>query len=171
VPVSAEGYYDANGRWIAAAAPGYYDRSGRWIAGPTTGRYDDYGRWIQGQAAGRMINGAWVADPQPGYYENGRWVRGAALGYYDARGRWISTSGALSRTAYPVTADAAERRSLEDRIAWLDRRIRRGINDGSLNRLEANQALRSLDGIRRDEEELAGRVDGLTEQLRMDRSD
>jgi hypothetical protein len=36
-----------------------------------------------------MVNGVWVADAQPGYYDaNGRWVRGASTGFYDAQGRW-----------------------------------------------------------------------------------
>lgn len=170
VPASVGGYYDANGRWEAAAAPGYYDRSGRWIAGPTTGRYDDYGRWVQGQPAGRMVNGMWVSDPQPGYYDNGRWVSGPAVGYYDARGRWISTGGAVDRADYSTTTPM-ERRDLADRIARLEQRIRRGIDDGSLNRMEANQALRSLDAIRRDEAMLSDRVDRLSRQLRIDRRD
>ncbi|HET6970979.1 MAG TPA: glycine zipper 2TM domain-containing protein, partial [Phenylobacterium sp.] len=170
VPASAGGYYDADGRWVAAAAPGYYDRAGRWIARPSVGHYDEYGRWIEGQPAGRMVNGVWVSDPQPGYYENGRWVRGPAVGYYDARGRWISTSTPVGRPAYDA-GTVAERRNLDDRIDRLDQRIRRGMEDGSLDRREARQALQSLESIRRDEAALTERLDQLSEQVRIDRRD
>ena len=37
------------------------------------------------------------------------------------------------------------------REAWLDRRIRQGLSDGSLNSGDANRALRSLNSIRRQE--------------------
>lgn len=170
VPASSPGYYDASGRWQLAAAPGYYDRYGRWISGPVTGRYDEYGRWIAGSPSGRMVGGVWVSDPQPGYYENGRWVRGPATGYYDARGRWISTGAPIGSASYASTT-VRDQRSLEDRIERLEQRIRRGIDDGSLDRVEANRALRSLDLIRQDEDRLTERVDDLSEQLRFDRRD
>jgi hypothetical protein len=171
VPASASGYYDTNGRWVTAASPGYYDQSGRWIARATRGHYDEYGRWIEGQAAGRMVNGVWVSDPQPGYYENGRWVRGQAIGYYDARGRWISTAGTVNSSAYVTSSTTADRRNLEDRIQRIEERLRRGMEDGSLDRGEAYRAQRALDEIRRDEDLLANRVDLLSSQLRIDRRD
>jgi hypothetical protein len=171
VPASAGGYYDTDGRWVSVA-PGYYDRYGRWIAGATTGHYDENGRWVQGQPAGRMVAGVWVSDPQPGYYENGRWVRGPAYGYYDARGRWISTGATVPSANYAAaTTSSIDRRDLEDRIDRLEQRIRREMDDGSLDRGEANRALRSLDAIRRDEASLTDRLDRLSDQLRIDRRD
>ena len=153
---------------MAAAAPGYYDRSGRWIAGPTTGRYDADGRWLAGQTNGRRdANGVWVADPQPGYYDNGRWVRGEARGYYDARGRWVSMDGEVSRASYAPT----EAGDLGARITRIEERIRRRIDNGSMSRMEANQALRTVEALRRDEAMLSARVDRLNEQLRADRRD
>lgn len=166
VPASAGGYYDTGGQWVAAAAPGYYDRSGRWIAGPTTGRYDANGRWLAGQSSGRRdANGLWISDPQPGYYDNGRWVRGETQGYYDARGRWVSLDAQMSRVDYatPETGD------LGDRIARIEERIRRGMANGSMSRMEGNQALRTVDALRRDEAALTARVDRLNEQLRANR--
>ena len=139
-------------------------------SGPAIGHYDEFGRWIPGQPAGRMVAGVWVSDPQPGYYENGRWVRGPVTGYYDTRGRWISTGAPVGRASYAV-ATTRDQRSLEERIDRLEQRIRRGIDDGSLDRGEANRALRSLDAIRQDQANLTDRVDNLSEQLRLDRRD
>ena len=157
VPASAGGYYGANGQWIAGTTSGHYD-NGRWIAGPSIGRYDDAGRWISGQAGGhRDANGAWVADAQPGYYDTaGRWRPGTVVGYYDTQGRWI---GAVNREPTPVSYPVDDHRSpwadapqdLHAREAWLDRRIRNGVNDGALTRQDGYAALRSLNSIRRQE--------------------
>jgi hypothetical protein len=159
VPASASGYYTNDGRWVAAAAPGHYDRSGRWIAGPSTGRYNSDGQWISGQASGRRdANGVWISDPQPGYYENGRWVRGEAVGYYDARGRWISTDARQQRVDYPNARGA---QSIDERQAELDQRIRRGMGNGRLSRVEGAQALRTLASIQREERSLRNRQGNL----------
>ena len=160
VPASATGYYDANGRWIAGAAPGYYD-NGRWRTGATYGYYDVNGRWISGEAPGRYVNGRWVADPAPGYYDtSGRWVAGPVSGYYDVNGRWIVTAPSAGGYARDVTYEgrdlwAGAPMDVRQREAWLERRINRGLRDGSLNRLEANRALRELASIRRQEYRLA----------------
>ena len=60
-------------------------------------------------------------------------------------------------------------RDITSRLARLEQRIRRGIDDGSLNRVEADQAMRTLESIRRDEAMLAARLDRLGEQLRAER--
>lgn len=152
VPASADGYYTQDGRWVAAAAPGYYDRSGRWIAGPATGRYNSDGIWMSGQASGRRdANGVWVADPQPGYYQDGRWVRGEAMGYYDARGRWVSTVGREPRLDY------RNARNIDERQVELGERIRRGMENGQLNRGEGMRATRTLAAIEREERSLRNR--------------
>jgi len=156
VPASADGYYAANGEWVSGAASGYYD-NGRWVSGPTTGRYDARGRWISGAASGhRDANGAWIADAQPGYYDsNGRWRVGAVMGYYDARGRWTATSTPVSgndaNAMYDSRPSLNGSRDFQSRVARLDQRIRRGIDDGSLSRMEANRAQRELSSIRREE--------------------
>ncbi len=185
VPASASGYYDADGRWVAGAAPGYYDR-GRWVAGPVTGYYDRDGRWIRGSAPGhRDASGVWIADAQPGYYDrNGRWNAGQAYGYYDARGNWVATSAGRNDSASNGRNDYAERRSVADRLARLDERIRDGKRDGSLTTFEAQRARADLRSIAsrernmrhyngrlsaRDEADIQARLDRLSTKVRMDR--
>lgn len=112
---------------------------------------------MAGQASGRRdANGVWVADAQPGYYENGRWRAGRVSGYYDTQGRWIATSA--SAGGYGANAGYDGRVSwagaptdFNGRAAWLDDRIRRGQDDGRLSSRDAAEALRSLDAIRRQE--------------------
>jgi len=161
VPASADGYYTQDGSWVAAAAPGYYDRSGRWIAEPSTGRYNSDGVWMSGQASGRRnAQGVWVADPQPGYYDNGRWIRGETVGYYDTRGRWTSTDGRQQRVDYPNSQGGGQ--SIDERQASLDRRIRRNMENGRLNRTEGYGALRTLAAIEREERSLRTRQGNLS---------
>jgi hypothetical protein len=162
VPASASGYYAADGRWVAGAASGHYDRSGRWIAGPSTGRYDARGRWIPGRRSN-------TADVQPGYYEQGAWRPGPVTGYYDAKGRWIRVDAGETRTR---TSTAPS--DISGRMIWLDQRIHRGLNDGSLTRNEGDRALRTLASIGRDERNLRTRNgylrpgDQVTIQARLD---
>jgi hypothetical protein len=159
VPVAASGYYDANGRWVAGSAPGYYDYNGRWIPGAVYGYYDQSGRWVSGSAPGRYVNGRWVADAAYGYWDRGRWIPGRTSGYYDANGRWIVTTPSAGGYGRDVTYEgrdiwAGAPLDIRQREAWLERRIRRGMDDGSLNRFEANRALRDLFQIRREESRL-----------------
>jgi hypothetical protein len=139
VPASANGYYSADNRWVPGAASGHYDTRGRWIAGPAAGSYDVNGRWIAGRAAR-------PSDPQPGYYDNGQWRRGEITGYYDARGRWVTVEDS-NRGGGRANAPM----DIPSRQAWLDERIRRGLNDGTLTRAEGDRALRTLAAIGRDE--------------------
>lgn len=157
---SAAGYTDSRGRWIPASANGYYADDGRWVAGAASGRYDTRGRWIPGPATGSYdLNGRWIAgraprpsDVQPGYYDNGQWRRGEVTGYYDARGRWI-----MVEAPYRGGGRANAPADIPGRQAWLDERIRRGLNDGSLSRTEGDRALRSLAAIGREERSLRRR--------------
>ena len=153
IPASANGYYEADGRWVAGSAGGHYDRSGRWVASPTTGRYDANGRWVQGAPA----RGAQV---QTGYYDQGRWHAERATGYYDAQGRWI-------RAESDADATVGEHRGaglptdVAGRSSWLDSRIHTSIDDGTLNRSDADRALRQLAAINRDARTLQARNGGL----------
>ena len=161
VPASAQGNYAADGTWVNGSASGYYDRRGRWIAGPATGYYTDQGRWGRGQQPGRRNGqGVWVADPQPGYYDSrGQWVRGPVTGYYDGRGRWVTTSAAPPdrderRQSYGWMGRQDDTRARE---AWFDRRIRQLIDNRNLSRSDGNYALRALDDIRQDDQDMRGR--------------
>ncbi len=135
------------------------------MQGFATGYYDANGRWVSGAAPGRYINGRWVADASPGYYDNGRWVSGNAHGYYDANGRWVSTAPSAGGYGRDVAYEgrdiwAGAPLDIRQRESWLEQRIRRGMDDGSLNRFEANRALRELFQIRREEASLR-RGDGM----------
>jgi hypothetical protein len=158
VPASATGYYDARGQWVAGAASGYYDAQRRWVAGPAVGRYDANGRWIPGQPSMRRdSSGAWVAEAQTGYYDSDRrWHAGPVSGYYDNNGRWTNSD----RAADSHSADASyETRSswagapadIRSRQAWLDQRIRNGVDEGRLSAEDGDRATRTLAGIRRQE--------------------
>ena len=144
VPASSNGYYETDGRYVAGSAGGHYDRSGRWVASPVTGRYDSRGRWIAGQPAR-------VNEVQPGYYESGRWHAEQVTGYYDAQGRWIRVDNAGSQGRSNAPND------ISGRSTWLDQRIHRGLDDGTLTRTEGGQALRRLAMINRDAESLRNR--------------
>ncbi|HEY0436447.1 MAG TPA: hypothetical protein VGC92_07400, partial [Phenylobacterium sp.] len=177
--------------WVAGTSGGHWE-SGRWMSGPAVGRYDASGRWLEGQAAGhRDANGRWVADAEPGYYDtNGRWRAGQAIGYYDTQGRWIATatsaSGYGTQASYTTNGGYGERRDIASREAWLDQRIRRAMDDRSMDRNEARRALRNLNDIRRqeagmphrngqlrsrDEAYIQARLDDLSNRVRQDRQD
>jgi hypothetical protein len=177
----AYGYYDTKGAWHANAvartdARGYYDRSGRWIEGAPNGAYDS--------------RGTWVAANSQGYYDNqGGWTPAATTGYWNTRGQWV----AATPSAYDRAANASyDNRTQWDgaatdfrsRAAWLDEKIQRGIEDGSLSRRDGRRAERSLREIRRqegsmrhyhgqlrpaDEATIQARLDGLRQNIRWTR--
>jgi hypothetical protein len=60
---------------------------------------------------------------------------------------------------------------LQQRIDWLQRRIDRGVADGSLSRQEERRARYQLDALRRDAAVLQQRLDDLSRSLRWARSD
>ena len=148
MPASADGYYDANGQWIAGTAGGYYDSRGRWVAGATMGHYDSNGRWMVGAASGhRDSAGVWMSADKPGYYDNrGRWHAGATSGYYDGQGRWIARPSGTNGTGSGMP------REIRAREAWLERYIRSAGSEGNLSRMDTNRALRDLSSIRRSEQ-------------------
>jgi hypothetical protein len=159
----AYGYYDNGGRWHAntTVATGYYDNDRRWHANDTraaaTGYYDRSGNWVDGQPSG----------------------------YYDSRGSWVANAA----TGYGRNASTYETRSntwdIDAQIARIDDRIQRGRNDGTLSRRETRGATNTLNDIRREERnemrdgrlsyneqtKLQGRLEGLSNQVRMDRMD
>lgn len=109
-----------------AHAYGYYDRQGAWHA-----------------------NGTERADAR-GYYDRaGRWVDGAPEGAYNSHGVWVAAD---TRVYYDNRRDwEGGRTDFASRAAWLDQRIQAGREDGSLSRVEARRAQRSLQDIRRQE--------------------
>jgi hypothetical protein len=60
---------------------------------------------------------------------------------------------------------------LQQRIDWLQRRIERGVADGSLNRMEERRARIQLDTLRRDAAMLDRRLEDLSRSLRFARRD
>jgi hypothetical protein len=58
----------------------------------------------------------------------------------------------------------------QQRIARLQQRIDRGVNDGTLTRAEARRAQSELDALRRDADVLAQRLDDLGRDLRWSRN-
>ncbi len=77
---------------------------------------------------------------------------------YDSR----VTSGTYNRDAF--WREAPE--GLQQRIEWLQRRIDRGVADGSLSRMEERRARVQLDALRRDAAVLQRRLDDLSRSLR-----
>jgi hypothetical protein len=179
----AYGYYDSNGAWHANAvartdAQGYYDRSGRWIEGAPNGAYDSRGRW--------------VASSANGYYDRrGGWAPASVTGYYDTRGQWVAGAPSAYSQGRNASYDsrsnwAGAPTDVRSRAAWLDQRIRRGLDDGSLTRGQGKRALRSLNDIRReeaglrhnngqlnqrDEVRMQARLDTLSNSVRWSRQD
>jgi hypothetical protein len=77
-------------------------------------------------------------------------------------------------------------RDISSRESWLDQRIRTAMNDGSLGRRDARQALATLDDIRhaeagmrhrrgqlsaRDEADIQSRLDALSSRIGSQRHD
>ncbi len=199
------GYRDGNGRWVVPSANDFdqnnryrvgmvngYWQNGRWIAGETTGSYDQYGRWIAGAPNGRRDNnGNWIANEQPGYYDRyGRWHAGSTSGSYDARGVWIAANTGYGNGAYNNGNNAYGngdngQRDIQSRFMRIEQRISRGVDDGSLNRNEAQRDQYELSSIRRydrslrnrngaisarNEARVQQRLDRLSDRLRDDRN-
>jgi len=107
-------------------------------------------------------NGAWHANSvnrtdARGYYDrHGNWVEGAPPGRWNDDGRWVASNAGVY--GYNTAYDSRDYpRDPRQRMAWLDERIRRGANDGSLSPREADRALRDLDQVRREERRLSRR--------------
>lgn len=146
-------------------AYGYYDNSNTWHSNPVErsaaqGYYDRNGNWIDGQ------------PPVGGWGRDGRWAASS-----DTYG---SSAGYAWRSDW---RDAPQ--DIRARGDWLEQRIVRSRNNGSLSRKETQQAMNTLQGIRRDERAysrdgrlsgrerttLSARLDDLNSQIRWDRRD
>ncbi|MGH6908649.1 MAG: glycine zipper 2TM domain-containing protein [Phenylobacterium sp.] len=145
-------------------AYGYYDNNNNWHA--------------------NSVN----RDYAQGYYDrNGNWVNGQPpVGGWGNDGRWATSGNAYNTPAsYNYRSDWRDApQDIRTRTDWLEQRIVRSRNNGSLSRREAQRAMDSLQGIRRDEQRayrndgrlssreqyaLMARLDDLNSQIRWDR--
>lgn len=145
------------------------------------GFYDNQGVW-HSNAVDR--------SSAQGYYDRrGDWVEGAPPGgRWDRDGRWAMSAGSYgapaSYTYRSEWRDAPE--DIRARTDWLERRIVRSRNNGALSRREAQRAMETLQGIRREQRAywrddgrldgretsiLMARLDDLNAQIRWDRRD
>jgi hypothetical protein len=138
------------------------------------GYYDGQGAW--------HANGTARADARGYYDRSGRWVDGAPQGAYNSHGVWVAED---TRVYYDNRRDWEDGQTdFASRAAWLDQRIQTGRDDGSLSRVEARRAERSLEDIRRQERgmrrysgqlrpadaaALQGRLDTLRQNIRWTR--
>jgi len=143
------------------------------------GYYDNDNRWHANQVA---------REQAAGYYDrNGNWVYGAPAGNWDRDGRYVASAGAYGTSAsYQTRSDWRDApQDIRAREDWLERRIVRSRNNGSLSRREAQNAMSTLQDIRREERRayrdgrlsgreestLMARLDNLNSQIRWDRRD
>lgn len=149
-----EGDYRSDGEWVPASANGYFDRNEKWVTGSKSGRYDNRGRWVTGTDTGsssrRDAKGNWVADPQPGYYDNGRWIAGAATGYYDGRGQNNAGTGGAS----VIGGGYGTGRPIVTQLSDLDQYVRTARSDRRLDARTAASVRRDLMAIRGDEKKM-----------------
>jgi hypothetical protein len=150
---------------VGGAVIGNQVSKGRGDCRQAYGYYDDNGAW--------HANAVNRADARGYYDRRGEWVEGAPSGRWDDDGRWsTSAAPAYGYNASYGPADAP--RDVRQRFAWLNERVRRGVDDGSLSRREADRALRDLDQVQREERRMRrrnGRLDGRDEayiQARLD---
>jgi len=134
---------------------------------------------VIGGLAGAVVGNQVAKGPRDcqhayGWYDDGgRWhantvAPGAAYGYYDRRGTWVDGQPADYRPvdyrpAPPPAYGAPPPASgwdLNRRLDWLQQRIDRGRDDGSLDRREARRVQRELVDIRRQEDMLRDRGGG-----------
>ena len=141
------------------------------------GYYDNNGNWHSNSVA---------RTDARGYYDRqGEWVDGAPTGHWDNDGRWVVTASAAPTYGAPANY-VAGRRDISTRESFLEERIHRARDDGSLTVREARNATRSLDSIRRqeasmrryngrlndrDEAYIQAKLDVLSRQVRADRQD
>jgi hypothetical protein len=144
------------------------------------GYYDNDNRWHANNVR---------RDRAQGYYDrNGNWVNGAPPGSWDSNGRWSTSYGSHGSAAgYSYRSDWRDApEDIRNRTDWLERRIVRSRNNGSLSRREAQRAMDTLQDIRREERRayrddgrlsnreqyaLMARLDDLNGQIRWDRRD
>ena len=185
------GYRDRDGRWIAPSAA-EFDSNGRAIASNGNGHWQN-GRWVNAtnNADDRGHydrNGRWVANDSgyvdngtlPGYYDRrGRWVPGTVRGRYDDRGVFIADNGNgydnRGGNGYSNAGYQGGQRDIASRLDRIEARIGRGVQQGKLNRTDAQRAEGELDSIRRYDRSLRSRSGAISNrneslvQARLDR--
>ena len=127
------------------------------------------GGTIIGGVAGAAVGSNLAKGPHDcvhayGYYDNdGRWHdnhadRAVAYGYYDREGVWVdgappNVEGYSADTAYVSRENTM---SVDERIRRIDRHIRDARADNSMSGREARDATRTLNDIRREEQDRRG---------------
>lgn len=141
------------------------------------GYYDNNNNWHSNEVRREYAQG---------YYDrNGNWIQGQPPGAWDRNGRWATAPGAYSSAASYTTRsnwrDAPQ--DIRARGDWLEQRIVRGRNNGTLSRRESQDAMNTLQEIRREERRayrdgrlsdreeyaLMARLDDLNGKIRWDR--
>ena len=148
------------------------------------GYYDNNNNWHANEVR---------RDYAQGYYDrNGNWIQGQPPGSWDRNGRWATSATAYGSAAsygssgYTYRSDWRDApQDIRAREAWLEQRIVRSRNNGSLSRREAQTAMNTLEDIKREERRayrdgrltdreqyaLMSRLDDLNGQIRWDRRD
>ncbi|MCR5875532.1 glycine zipper 2TM domain-containing protein [Phenylobacterium sp. J426] len=147
-------------------------------------------------------NGVWHSNAversyAQGYYDrNGNWIEGRPpAGDWDRSGRWAMSANSYGANAnsygppgYTYRYRSEWRDAPEDiraRTDWLENRIVRSRNSGAISRRESQQAMNTLQDIRRQErtywrdgrldpreaDTLMARLDDLNAKIRYDRRD
>jgi uncharacterized protein YcfJ len=126
------------------------------------------GGTIIGGVAGAAVGSNLAKGPRDcehayGYYDNdNRWHdngvdRTVAYGYYDRGGAWVdgppNVSGYGANAAYTSHVNTMD---VDARIRMIGDRIEHARSDGSLSRSEGHNAERTLNDIRRQEQDMRG---------------
>ena len=149
---------------------------------------------VGGAIVGNQLAGSSVRCPQ-GYYQQETQYAAPPPAAYDNRGSGYNRDDRGSGYGRDDRGGGFDRgtfwqgapNGIREREEWLERRINRGINDGSINRREARRVITDLQQIRFDEQRLRrrnggrlnerdrdilqDRLDGLAQQIRWARSD
>jgi hypothetical protein len=134
---------------VGGAVIGNQVAKGRGDCAHAYGFYDDNGVWHS--------NSVSRADARGYYDRRGDWVEGAPSGAWDANGRWVATGAPVYGYNAAYDAGPDRPRDVRQRMAWLNERVRRGVDDGSLSPREADRAMRDLDQVRREERRMSRR--------------
>jgi len=146
------------------------------------GYYDNNNTWHSNQVSRQAAQG---------YYDrNGNWIQGQPPGSWDRNGRWATSAGAYGSAASYGSGGYTNRSDWRDapqdvraREAWLEQRIVRSRDNGTLSRRESQDAMNTLQEIRREERRAArdgrlsdreeyalmARLDDLNSKIRWDR--
>ena len=97
-----------------------------------------------------------VAAPAPYDSRDYRDGRSDRDGRYAERDDWYDDRGGFDRNRFWAGAPSG----IEERVAFLERRIRRGVENGAVTRREADRAYASLETVRREELRMRRRSGG-----------